>query len=177
MSVSQAAIVPAAVLSKVLFLMLAAPTNPANPDRPSPEMAIEAAPAEIMSSRFGRAVYMVLGFLCLGLGFAGYIVPLLPGTVFLLLATYFFFKSSERMYNWVMNHRRFGPVIRAYRAGYGIPRRIKAYAIALIFVSIGFSALFAVDDATVRAMLAIIALAVSAFILTRPTTEVMLAKG
>ena len=44
-------------------------------------------PAQVVSSRIGRVVYAALGFLCLGLGIAGYIVPLLPGTVFLLLAT------------------------------------------------------------------------------------------
>jgi len=128
-----------------------------------------------MANRFGRAIYMLLGFACLGLGIAGYIIPLLPGTVFLLLATYFFFKSSERMYNWVVGHRWFGPMIRAYRAGYGIPRRIKVYAVGLIAVSIGFSATVAVDSFVARLILVAIGLSVSIFILSRPTTENMLA--
>ena len=147
-------------------------TNPS-----SLEIVIDAEPAQVMSNRLGRAVYMVLGFVCLGLGIAGYIVPLLPGTVFLLLATYFFFKSSERMYNWVVNHRWFGPMIRAYRAGYGIPRRIKVYAVGLVVISIGFSAIVAVDDALIRLFLVATAVSVSAFILTRPTTEDMLAQS
>ena len=95
-----------------------------------PDSQIE--PAQVVASRVRRAFYMVLGFLCLGLGIAGYIVPLLPGTVFLLMATFFFFKSNERMYRWVLYHPRFGPFIRNYRAGHGIPRRIKALAIVLM---------------------------------------------
>lgn len=132
-------------------------------------------PAEIVSSRIGRAVYMVLGLLCLGLGIAGYIVPLLPGTVFLLLATFFFFKSNERMYHWVLNDPRFGPLIRNYRAGYGIPRRIKLLAIALIAISFTVSIVFVVDSIVARTILVLCAVSVSIYIMTRPTTEVVLA--
>ncbi|MCP4308241.1 MAG: DUF454 domain-containing protein [bacterium] len=148
-----------------------------NTDAASLHAVIDAEPAQIMSNPVGRAVYVVLGFVCLGLGIAGYIVPLLPGTVFLLLATYFFFKSSERMYNWVLNNRQFGHVIRAYRAGYGIPRRIKAYAIALIVVSMGVSIAVATDTVAIRLLLVAIGVAVSTFILTRPTTETVLASS
>jgi uncharacterized membrane protein YbaN (DUF454 family) len=133
--------------------------------------------ARVISSRLGRAVYMVLGFLSLGLGIAGYIIPLLPGTVFLLIATYFFFRSSERMYDWMVHHPRFGMLIRNYRAGYGIPRRIKAYAIGLIIVSFAFTIIFAVSGLLTRGILVTTALAVTVFILTRPTTEVVLTQA
>ena len=136
-----------------------------------------AEPAEVVSSRIGRALYLVLGFLCLGLGIAGYIIPLLPGTVFLLLATFLFFKSNERMYNWVLNDPRFGPLIRNYRAGYGIPRRIKVLAIVLIAASFSVSVLFVADGMVVRAILIVCAIGVSTYILTRPTTEVVLGRS
>ena len=131
-------------------------------------------PAEVVASRVARGLYLVLGFVCLGLGIAGYIVPLLPGTVFLLLATFFFFKSNERMYNWVLNHPRFGSLIRNYRAGYGIPRKIKVLAIGLIIVSFAVTIGFFATGLVVRLLLIGCAVAVSIFILTRPTTEVVL---
>ena len=131
-------------------------------------------PAEVVASRVGRALYAVLGFVCLGLGIAGYVVPLLPGTVFLLLATFFFFRSNERMYNWVLNHPRFGLLIRNYRAGHGIPRRIKVLAIVLIAISFGISIGFVATGLVARVILIACAIGVSAFILTRPTTEVVL---
>ena len=145
------------------------------PADPKVDLDTNIEPAEIVSSRIGRAVYLVLGLLCLGLGIAGYIVPLLPGTVFLLLATYFFFKSNERMYNWVLNNPRFGPLIRNYRAGYGIPRRIKLLAIVLIAISFTVSIVFVVDSLVVRTILVLCAVSVSTYIMTRPTTEVVLA--
>lgn len=156
--------------------MSAARQTPERDPKPRLEVVVDAAPAQVMESRLGRAVYILLGFACLGLGIAGYIVPLLPGTVFLLLATYFFFRSSERMYNWLVNHRWFGSMIRAYRAGYGIPRRIKILAIGLIVLSIGASIAFAADSTALRILLAAIGASVSVFIFTRPTTETVLAQ-
>lgn len=140
------------------------------------EMVVEPEAVRVISSRLGRAVYLGLGFLSLGLGIAGYIIPLLPGTVFMLIATYFFFRSSERMYNWMVNHPRFGLLIRNYRAGYGIPRRIKVYAISLIVVSFAVTITFTVSNSLARGILVATALAVMAFIVTRPTTEVVLAE-
>ncbi len=146
-------------------------------ETPSVPSLPEIEDAQLMSSRLGRVVYAVLGFVSLGVGIAGYVVPVLPGTIFLLLATYFFFRSSDRMYRWVMNHPRFGPTVRAYRAGYGIPRRIKVYAISLMLVSVGFSLVFAVDGAVIRVFLVSLAAVGATFILTRPTTEKVLAEA
>lgn len=131
---------------------------------------------ELLTSRLGRIVYGLLGFLFLGLGIAGYILPVLPGTVFILLAAGAFFRSNERMYRWVLTHPRFGPMIRDYRAGHGIRRRIKAYAITLIVISVGLSAL-AIDGVWLRVFLVALAACGVAFILTRPTTEDVLNQG
>jgi uncharacterized membrane protein YbaN (DUF454 family) len=89
----------------------------------------------------------------------------------LLIAVFFFVRSSERMYRWVLDHRLFGPLIRDYHAGLGIPRRVKAYAIGLIVISFAVTIGFAVDMLWLRLLLVATALGVSAFILTRPTRE------
>ena len=130
---------------------------------------------QVMASRLGRIAYAAIGFVFLSLGIAGYILPVLPGTVFLLLAAWFFFKSNARMYHWVMEHPSFGPTLRAYHAGYGIRRRIKGYAIVLMWASVGVSAVFAVDSASVRTLLIGLAAIGTWFILSRPTTEDVLA--
>ena len=141
----------------------------------APESMPEIDGADLMTSRLGRIVYGLLGFVFLGLGIAGYIVPVLPGTVFILLAAWAFFRSNERMYRWVMTHRRFGPTIRAYRAGYGIRRRIKVYAITLIVISVGLSTL-ALDSGRLQLFLVALAAVGIVFILTRPTTEDVIAQ-
>ena len=87
-----------------------------------------------------RVVYRAIGVGAIGMGILGYLLPGLPGTVFILIAAYFFSQSSPRFYNWLMNHRIFGKMIRDYRAGKGIPRWVKIYAPIMIVTFSGFSA-------------------------------------
>jgi hypothetical protein len=47
-----------------------------------------------------KILYALLGFIFLGIGIAGIILPGLPGTVFLLSALFCFTRSSERLHNW-----------------------------------------------------------------------------
>jgi uncharacterized protein len=132
---------------------------------------------EVMASRAARILYAGAGFLFLGIGIAGYVVPVLPGTVFILVSVWFFFKSNARMYHWVLNHPRFGPTVRAYRAGYGIPRRIKILAVTLMWLSITLSAVFALDSMAVRGILVALGIIGTLFILTRATTEDVMAQA
>lgn len=83
-----------------------------------------------------------LGVFFLGLGTLGYLLPGLPGTVFILIAAYFFAQSSPRFYNWLMNHRVFGQWVRDFRAGKGIPLWLKIYAPAMIVLFSGASIYF-----------------------------------
>lgn len=131
--------------------------------------------SSVSDSRLVRIVFGALGFLFLGLGIAGIFVPLLPVTINIILAAYFFFRSNDRMYQWLINHPRFGPALRDYRAGLGIPRKIKAYAIAAIVVTFTITMLVAVTDRTWRIVLLLTAVAISAYILSRPTKEKVLA--
>ncbi|HRN19711.1 MAG: YbaN family protein [Truepera sp.] len=84
-----------------------------------------------------RVMFVSAGLVSVGFGVVGYVVPGMPGTVFFVIATWFFAQSSPRFYNWVLNHRLFGPLLRDYRAGKGIPGWVKWYASAMI---LGFSA-------------------------------------
>ncbi len=88
-----------------------------------------------------RYIFITLGFICVGLGIAGIILPLMPGVVFLLLAAFFFSRSSERFHQWIMNHPRFGHYIRAYYAGAKMPLRAKIVTAAMIGVSLTISLL------------------------------------
>ena len=47
-----------------------------------------------------KIIYTILGLFCTGLGAIGVILPILPTTPFLLLATFFFVKGSQRFHNW-----------------------------------------------------------------------------
>ena len=50
-----------------------------------------------------KIVYMLLGFICLGLGSIGVVLPMLPTAPFLLAAAFFFAKSSKRLHDWFVS--------------------------------------------------------------------------
>jgi uncharacterized membrane protein YbaN (DUF454 family) len=77
-----------------------------------------------------RAGYFVLGILMLVLAFVGALLPLMPTTIFLILAVWCFTRSSPRLEAWVLNHRTFGPTLRAWRDQGAISMRAKAMALA-----------------------------------------------
>ena len=93
-----------------------------------------------------RALLTVAGMVCVMLAVAGIVLPLLPTTPFLLLAAACFARSSPRLDDWLHHNRLFGPYLRAYRAGHGIPMPAKVSIIALLWISIAFSAILAVPD-------------------------------
>lgn len=80
------------------------------------------------NSRGLRVGYLLAGLAFTGLGIAGAFLPLLPTTIFLILAAGCFGKSSPRLEAWLLNHPRFGPSIRAWRANGAIPRKAKVLA-------------------------------------------------
>jgi uncharacterized membrane protein YbaN (DUF454 family) len=94
-----------------------------------------------------------------GVGSIGIVVPGLPTTVFFIVAASCFARSSPRFERWVLDLPRVGPLVRDYRAGLGMPRRAKQWAIAMIVVFAGLSAvaargmpLFAVSIALLGAL-------------------------
>jgi uncharacterized membrane protein YbaN (DUF454 family) len=62
-----------------------------------------------------RFLYLGLGFASVGLGALGVLLPLLPTVPFMLLAAFFFARSSPRLEAWIVGHPRFGSHVRAWR--------------------------------------------------------------
>ncbi|AVF05719.1 DUF454 domain-containing protein [Devosia sp. I507] len=73
-----------------------------------------------------------------GLGIVGAFLPLLPTTPLLILATWFFARSSPRLERWLLEHPRFGGLLRAWRDQGAIPRRAKILACCGIAVGVVF---------------------------------------
>ena len=96
-----------------------------------------------------------------GLGIAGIFLPLLPTTPFLLLAAACFARSSDRLYNWLLNNRWFGRYIRDYLQKRAIRLRVKVFAITVLWLVIGFSGVFVTDSVIFRIMLFLIAAGVT----------------
>jgi hypothetical protein len=69
------------------------------------------------SNGLKKSVNIWLGHFFVGLGFIGIILPLMPGTVFFIIAAYFYARGSKRFYNWLINHPSIGLHIRNYQSG------------------------------------------------------------
>lgn len=80
-----------------------------------------------LSSRLSplRLFWLALGVVALALGGLGAVLPLLPTTPFMLLAAFAFARSSQRLHDWLLGHRVFGPLIHDWRTHGAIGRRAK----------------------------------------------------
>ncbi|MEM3441509.1 MAG: YbaN family protein, partial [Candidatus Bathyarchaeia archaeon] len=94
-------------------------------------------------NRLKKAIWFAAGTVCVALGAVGTVLPLLPTTPFLLAAAACYCKSSERAYRWLLTNKWFGEYIRNYKEGKGIPKKTKITALSLLWVTIGFSTVFA----------------------------------
>lgn len=98
------------------------------------------------SSRTMRLVFAGSGTLFVGIGLVGAVLPLLPTTPFMLLAAGCYVRASPRFYNWLLNTRTFGPLIREWRQYRSIPWRTKLTAISLMVVTLSTSIVFFVKQ-------------------------------
>jgi len=110
-------------------------------------------------------ILIATGTLFVGLGIIGIFVPVLPTTPFLLLAAACYARSSQRFYDWLLTNRWFGSYIRNYLQGKGISLKVKSFTIALLWLTIGCSVVFAVQVFAIRLILIFIAVGVTIHIL------------
>jgi len=122
-------------------------------------------------------VWFAAGWLAVGVGGLGVVVPGLPTTVFFIVAAWCFSRCSPRFERWVLDLPRIGPMVRDHRAGLGMPRRAKAVAIAMIIVFAGGSGLFLISNRAVAAGVVLLGLVGVAYVAFRvPTRENVLAR-
>ena len=114
-----------------------------------------------------RWAYAALAYLFTGLALLGVVVPGLPTFPFLLLAGWAASRGSRRLHDWLYSHPRFGPALVQWRDERAIGRRSKITAVGLIIVS-WLILLWRVGDLRVLLPLALLFIAVSTFLLSRP---------
>lgn len=114
-----------------------------------------------------RWFWILAGLLSVALGFIGALLPLLPTVPLMLLATFCFARSSERLHDWIVGHPRFGPPIADWRDCGAIRRPAKVLATASVGVVFGVSAFSGVSP-TILMIQALVLTGVLAFIWSRP---------
>ena len=124
-----------------------------------------------------RFLWLVLGFVSVGVGGVGVVVPGLPTTVFMVIGASCFARSSPRFEKWILDLPAIGPMVGDYRRGLGMPRRAKVLAISMIVVACGISAGLLINRLVVRLVVAAVGLVGVWFVgLHVPTRERVLGK-
>lgn len=92
-----------------------------------------------------RILLLIAGILATLIGFAGIFIPLLPTTPFLLLASWCFVRSSDKLDRILKENKFLGPYIRNYREKKGITKRNKIYSLVFLWISLMVSFYFSPD--------------------------------
>ena len=115
-----------------------------------------------------RAIWFGCGCVSLGLAAIGVVLPVVPTTPFVILAAFFFGKSSPRIEAWLIANPTFGPMILDWRAHGSIRLRYK------IISAVAMSALFLLSLAMgvrgrVLAVQAVCMIGAAIYVWTRPS--------
>ena len=112
-----------------------------------------------------------LGIVSLALGVMGVFLPVLPTTPFLLLSAALFFRSSPRLYDWLLSHPRLGVYIKNFREYKAIPLRVKIVSVTTLWLTLLYCAIFVAEHWMLRFMFIIIAVGVTIHILLYKTLK------
>ena len=108
-----------------------------------------------------KHLYIALASLCVGLGFAGMFLPIMPTTPFLLLALGLYMRSSKSGVKMLLTNRYLSPYIRSYFSRKGIPpEQLKRFLLTL-WLTLGAGMLVFHTKIHVVAILAVVGVAVS----------------
>jgi len=112
-------------------------------------------------STVAKYFYLISGFLLVAIGVIGIFLPLLPTTIFLILASVCFVKSSPRANEWLRNHKVLGAYIKNYQDKSGLTITSKIFNLILLWGMITVSAFLFTDGFYIRLLLFALAIGVS----------------
>jgi hypothetical protein len=111
---------------------------------------------------------MAFGWLNVALGVIGLMVPVMPTTIFLIIALWAFSRCSVRFHQWLYTHPALGRGLREWHANGVIPTRAKCLAVGMMGLSLVYVTAFIADGWPLPLAVAAVLAAVSGFILSRP---------
>tara|TARA_Y100000588_G_scaffold113159_3_gene124208 strand:+ start:179 stop:574 length:396 start_codon:yes stop_codon:yes gene_type:complete len=120
-------------------------------------------------SKFTKLIFVLFGLVFLAIGIAGYILPGLPGTIFVIISAGLFMRSSPKLYAFVTQNSLFGRQLREYLETGVMPLRAKILSLSSIWVFTTISILWAPYGWIFDVVILILALAGSIYILSKPT--------
>ena len=115
-----------------------------------------------------RIILLALGWGCVGLAFIGIFVPGIPTTPFLIVALWAFAQSSKKFHAWLLNHKRFGPILQNWESHRVVPRKAKILMVIFQFFAV-IMFHFSIQNIYLTGILAITLIIVARWVLTFPS--------
>ncbi|MGF1695969.1 YbaN family protein [Vibrio lamellibrachiae] len=112
----------------------------------------------------------IVGGLSLLLGLLGVIVPLLPTTPFIILASACFMRSSPRFHQWLHQHPTLGPILINWHQHRGVSLKVKQRGAVMIILSFSFS-IWVIPHVWLNAALLIFMFVLLAWFIRLPVIE------
>ncbi|MFZ5947348.1 MAG: YbaN family protein [Stygiobacter sp.] len=128
-------------------------------------------------SIYKQKIFLILGFIFVAFGIIGAILPLMPSTVFFILAAYFFSKSSEKFHKKLLDNKYIGRHLKNFYEKKGMPLRAKIISILSLFLTITISIILVERTPFLVVILLSVAFAVSFYIISLNTIENSISKG
>ena len=119
-----------------------------------------------------RVLYFISGILLVIIGIIGIFLPLLPTTIFLILASACFVKGSPKANEWLYNHKILGVYLKNYRDKSGLTVKAKMINILLLWFMISISVYFFTEEFLLRLLLLMIAIGVTTHLLMIKTKKI-----
>ncbi len=119
-----------------------------------------------------RTIWNVLGWVSLFFGVLGIVLPLLPTTPFLLLASACFLRGSPKFYDWLHSHPTLGPILNDWQKHRALTAKIKRRAYVFILFSFLVSIIVA-PILWVKAMLLVLLCTLLAWFSRIPVLDVV----
>jgi uncharacterized membrane protein YbaN (DUF454 family) len=115
-----------------------------------------------------RIIFAGLGCSMLTLGIIGAFLPVMPTTIFLILAAWCFGKSSPRLEAWMLNHPQFGPSLRRWREEGAVPRKAKLMAASGMAMGYALFWIGAKPHWPLATLVAALIASAAAYVISRP---------
>ena len=130
-------------------------------------------PQSAQLTGFYRYFYLISGILLVAIGVIGIFLPILPTTIFLILASACFIKSSPKANEWLRDHKVLGMYIKNYQDKTGLTIKSKIINISFLWVMISVSALFFTELLLIRLLLFAIAVGVTIHLVMVKTKKII----
>lgn len=117
-----------------------------------------------------KILLLIVGLICMLLGLIGIFIPIWPTTPFLIIASFCFLRSSQRLYDILYHNKYFGPYLQHYYTKQGIYKEDKQRVYIFLWLSMLVS-IFITENIVMKAVLLFILCAVNIHILCIKTRQ------